>query len=136
MANNRSSPDKHTLSNCSKRNIQHKLQTIENCSCLRTGFSRPVNPTYLPSDFLNEADTCTLKNQNYKFCNLFGRENTKPFVVNCSIACCELPAAEIDKLSAVILAPDGTKSEQCQLCLAGKCTNHVLNKHRGDDSGE
>uniref|UniRef100_A0A0K8R2Z1 Putative metalloprotease n=1 Tax=Ixodes ricinus TaxID=34613 RepID=A0A0K8R2Z1_IXORI len=27
MANNRSSPDKHTLSNCSKTNIQHKLQT-------------------------------------------------------------------------------------------------------------
>uniref|UniRef100_A0A0K8RKN7 Putative metalloprotease n=1 Tax=Ixodes ricinus TaxID=34613 RepID=A0A0K8RKN7_IXORI len=117
MANNRSSPNKHTLSVCSKRNIQNKLETIKNCSCLRTGSSRPVNSTYLPSDFLAEEDTCKLKNENYTFYN-FGNGHTKAFVFDCSIACSEKGT----RAWYAILAPDGTTSDECQLCLAGTCT--------------
>uniref|UniRef100_A0A0K8RFL8 Putative metalloprotease n=1 Tax=Ixodes ricinus TaxID=34613 RepID=A0A0K8RFL8_IXORI len=117
MANSRTSPDKHTLSNCSRRDIQNKLEKIKNSNCLSTNYFRPVNSTYLPSDFLKERDTCTLNNENYTFCNS-GTEHKKAFVVDCSIACCKGGPNDI----SVILAPDGTKSDECQLCLAGKCT--------------
>ncbi|XP_040071467.1 uncharacterized protein LOC120843989 [Ixodes scapularis] len=135
MANNRSSSNKHTLSDCSKRNIQNKLETIKHSSCLRTNYSRHVNSTYLPSDFLAEKDTCTIKNQNYTFCNHSGTEHTKAFFVGCSIACCEKDAGNL----YVILAPDGTKSDECQLCLAGSCAKESVTSSsstRGAVSGE
>uniref|UniRef100_A0A6B0V935 Putative secreted metalloprotease n=1 Tax=Ixodes ricinus TaxID=34613 RepID=A0A6B0V935_IXORI len=125
MANNKSSPDKHTLSNCSKRNIQHKLQTINNCSCLRTDYSGPVNSTYLPSNFLNKTDICTLSHQNYTFCNQLGRKSKEAYVVGCSVACCEMGPQNTQNLYG-ILAPDGTTSDDCQLCLAGQCTNKTV----------
>lgn len=122
MANSRTSPDKHTLSNCSRKDIQIKLEKIKHSSCLRTNYSRPVNSTYLPSDFLTEKDTCTLKNENYTFCNHPRTEHTKAFLVGCSIACCEKDAKNV----YVILAPDGTQSDKCQLCLAGNCAKESV----------
>uniref|UniRef100_A0A0K8RHT6 Putative metalloprotease n=1 Tax=Ixodes ricinus TaxID=34613 RepID=A0A0K8RHT6_IXORI len=122
MANSRSPADVHTLSNCSRRAIEYKLQTIENCSCLRTDYSGPVNSTYLPSHFLNKTDTCTLKHENYTFCNKPGTKNNEAYVIGCSIACCEIGTNN----TPVILAPDGTKSDKCQLCLSGKCAKETV----------
>uniref|UniRef100_A0A0K8RLY1 Putative metalloprotease n=1 Tax=Ixodes ricinus TaxID=34613 RepID=A0A0K8RLY1_IXORI len=121
MANNISSSDMHTLSNCSKRAIEYKLQTIKNCSCLRTDSSLTVNSTYLPSDFLNGTDICTLQNENYTFCDKPGTQHTQAFVLYCNVFCCEKGTNS----PYLIIAPDGTKSKGCQLCLAGKCTNET-----------
>ncbi|XP_040070674.1 uncharacterized protein LOC120843382 [Ixodes scapularis] len=127
MANNRSSPEVHTLSNCSRRAIEYKLQTIKDCTCLRTNSSVPVNSTYLPSHFLSGTDLCTMQNEKYTVCDILfspksGTQHTQAFVFSCFVACCEKGTK--GKWS-VILAPDGTQSKECQLCLAGKCTNET-----------
>uniref|UniRef100_A0A0K8RHF4 Putative metalloprotease n=1 Tax=Ixodes ricinus TaxID=34613 RepID=A0A0K8RHF4_IXORI len=133
MANNRSSSEVHTLSNCSRRAIEYKLQTINNCSCLRTDYTGPVNPAYLPSHFLNKTDICNLRHENLTFCNQIGTRRNEAYVVDCSVACCEKRTQNIREAVA-ILAPDGATSDECQLCLSGKCTKRQPRLHQAAQS--